>query len=87
MDPKYEIGQQVKFVPISGSDMDIDRWLGKLAGRTGTVVRYYCINQDEMPDRNKMYVYPDVYSYDIRLDEDGEIMRGIPEPALESVKE
>ena len=36
-----------------------------------------------MPDRIKMFVYPDyVYSYDIRL-EDESVLRGIPEIALE----
>jgi hypothetical protein len=36
-----------------------------------------------MPYLSKMFVYPDVYSYDVRLDEDGDIVRGIPEMALE----
>ena len=60
----------------------LDRLLGDLADKTGVVAKYYCIGREEMPDRVKMFVYPDyVYSYDIRLD-DGNILRGIPEPAL-----
>jgi hypothetical protein len=58
--------------------------LGALAGKKGVVEKYYCIGREEMPDRIKMFVYPDyVYSYDIRLDS-GEILRGIPEIALEA---
>ncbi len=52
--------------------------------KTGTVVKSYCIMRDEMPDLSKMFVYPDVYSYDVRLGKDGDIVRGIPEIALET---
>jgi hypothetical protein len=83
MDQKYEMGQRVKFVTISGSDPAIDRQINTLAGKSGTIVRSYCITRDEMPDRIKSFVYPDfVYSYDIQL-EGGEIVRGIPEAALD----
>jgi hypothetical protein len=51
--------------------------------KTGTVVKSYCITRDEMPGLSKMFVYLDVYSYDVRLDKDGDIVRGIPEIALE----
>jgi hypothetical protein len=80
---KYEVGQRVKFVTIQGSDPAIDRQINALSGRTGTIVRSYCITRDEMPDRIKSFIYPDfVYSYDIQL-EGGETVRGIPEVALE----
>jgi hypothetical protein len=83
MDQKYEIGQRVKVITIKGSDPAIDREINALAGKTGKIVRSYCITRDEMPDRIKSFVYPDfVYSYDIQLD-DGEIVRGMPEAALE----
>lgn len=52
--------------------------------KTGTVVKFYCITKDEMPDLSKMFVYLDVYSYDIRLDKDGDMVRGIPEVGLEA---
>ena len=82
-DPKYSIGQNIKIVTVHGHDPEVDRILGALAGKKGAVEKCYCIGREEMPDRIKMFVYPDyVYSYDIRLD-DGSILRGIPEIALE----
>jgi hypothetical protein len=84
-DPQFKNGQRVKVIPISGLDPEMDRLLGSLAGLEGVVEGYFCIGQDEMPDRIKMFVYPDfVYSYNIRL-EDGDILRGIPEAAIAAV--
>jgi hypothetical protein len=81
-DPLFNIGQRVKTITLSGYDPEMDSIIGGMAGRQGTVEKYYCIGRDEMPDRIKMFAYPEyVYSYDIRLD-DGEILRGIPEVAL-----
>jgi hypothetical protein len=81
-DPKFSPGQAVKIIPVAGYDPEVDRMLGALVGKKGVVEKYYCIGREEMPDRIKMFIYPDyVYSYDIRLD-NGEILRGIPEIAL-----
>ena len=83
-DPEFSVKQKVKIIPVSGSDPEVDRILGALAGKKGVVEKYYCIGREEMPDRIKMFAYPEyVYSYDIRLD-DGDILRGIPEAALEA---
>ena len=82
-DSKYSIGQRVKVVTVSGHDPEMDRLLGALAEKRGEGVKSYCIGRDEMPDRIKMVIYPDyVYSYDIRQD-NGDILRGLPEVALE----
>jgi hypothetical protein len=82
-DPKYSIGQKVKIIPVHGHDPEIDRMLGALADKKGVVEKYYCIGREEMPDRIKMFIYPEyVYSYNVRL-EDGSVLRGIPEIALE----
>lgn len=82
-DPKFSTNQRVKIIPVSGHDPEVDRLLGALADKRGLVEKYYCIGREEMPDRVKSFVYPDyVYSYDIRLD-DGSVLRGIPEVALE----
>jgi hypothetical protein len=86
MEQKYAAGQRVKFVAIAGSDPTMDRQINALAGQIGTIVKSYCVTRDEMPDLIKMFVYSDVYSYDIRLD-GGDIIRGIPEPALEAIKQ
>jgi hypothetical protein len=83
MEQKYSVGQRVKLVTIKGSDPAIDRQINSLAGKTGTIVNSYCVTEGEMPDLTKMFIYTDVYSYDIQLDSNGEIERGIPQPALE----
>jgi hypothetical protein len=80
---KYSEGQKVKILPLVGTDGRADRQVGRHVGQSGTVVRAYVITRDEMPDLSKMFVYPDVYCYDVRLDRDGTILRGIPEIALE----
>jgi hypothetical protein len=82
-DPEFQIGQKIKMIPVSGHDPEVDRMLSALAGKKGVVEKYYCIGRDEMPDRIKMFAYPEfVYSYDIQFD-DGSILRGIPEIALQ----
>ena len=81
-DPRFKTGQNVKLVKVSGHDPEIDRLLNTLAGKKGVVESYFCIGRDEMPDRVKMFAYPEfVYSYNLRLD-NGDILRGIPEIAL-----
>jgi len=80
---KYNEDQKVKIIDLVGTDGYADRQIRQHVDKTGTVVKSYCITRDEMPDLSKMFVYPDVYSYDVRLDKDGDIVRGIPEIALE----
>jgi hypothetical protein len=83
LEQKFSVGQRVRVIAVAGNDPEVDRILGALADKEGTVEKYYCIGRDEMPDRIKSFVYPDyVYSYDIRLD-NGDVLRGIPEIALE----
>lgn len=76
-------GQKVQITPLVGTDGYADLQIRQDVNETGTVVKFYCITKDEMPDLSKMFVYSDVYSYDVRLDKDGDIVRGIPEMALE----
>ena len=85
MEQLYREGQRVKFVKIKGSDPGMDRLINAQAGKTGTIVKSYCVSKDEMPDLIKSVVYIDVYSYDIRLD-NGDIERGIPQPALKPIE-
>ncbi len=82
MEQIFREGQHVKCVKIKGSDPTMDRQINALAGKTGTIIRSYCVTRDEMPDLIKSFVYTDVYSYDIQLDS-GDIERGIPQIALE----
>jgi hypothetical protein len=81
---RFTEGQKVKIIPLVGTDGYADLQIRQHVNKTGTVVKSYCITKDEMPDLSKMFVYPDVYSYDVRLDKDGDIVRGIPEMALEA---
>jgi hypothetical protein len=81
MEQWYKDGHRVEFVKIKGSDPTMDRLINALAGKTGTIVKSYCVSRDEMPDLIKSIVYTDVYSYDVQVD-NGEIERGIPQPAL-----
>ena len=80
--PRFHEGDAVKIVPLAGSDAAADRRIADCAGMTGTVEKSWCLTRDEMPDLVKMVVYPDVWCCDVRLD-DGEMVRGIPEAALE----
>jgi hypothetical protein len=86
LEQKFNVGQRVKVIAVAGHYPEVDRILGALVDKEGVVEKYYCIGRDEMPDRIKSFVYPDyVYSYDIRLD-DGNVLRGIPEVALDNTE-
>lgn len=81
--PRFSEGQTIKILPLTGSDASADRRLAPYAGKTGRILSYWCLTRDEMPELSKSFVYPDIYCYDIQLDEDGGTVRGVPEPALE----
>jgi len=80
--PVYTAGSRVKVLPLAGIDAAADRRLAPYVSLTGTVEKSWCLTRDEMPDLIKMVDYPDVWCCDVRLD-DGEIVRGVPEAALE----
>ncbi|OGO24482.1 MAG: hypothetical protein A2144_01855 [Chloroflexi bacterium RBG_16_50_9] len=79
----YSVGQKVKIVPLVDSNGRADPQIQRYVNSIGTVVKSYCVTRDEMPDLSKMFIYPDVYCCDVRLDESGTILPGIPEAALE----
>ena len=78
----YTEGQKVRIVALIDSHGRPDPQIQKHVNRIGTVIKSYCVTKDEMPELSKMFVYPDVYCCDVRLD-DGSILPGIPEAALE----
>ena len=82
-DSSFTQGQHVNIIPLAGIDAAADRRISAYAGMTGTVEKSWCLARDEMPDLVKMVVYPDVWCCDVRLDGTGEVVRGIPEAALE----
>ena len=77
MELRFDIGQRVKIVTLIDGygrpDPRVTEWVGK----TGEVVNYYYISGNEIWE--KTLKIKDVYSYDISLDDGGDIVRGIPE--------
>jgi hypothetical protein len=81
MPARYIVGQKVKVVALIDSHGKPDPQIQRHVSEVGTVVKSYCIFKEEMIE--KTMDIGDVYCCDIRLDEDGTILRGIPEVALE----
>jgi hypothetical protein len=81
MNPLYTPGQKVKIMTLIDGfgrpDPRVKEWVGK----TGEVVKSYYVSGDEVWEKTLKLL--DTYCYDIRLDRNGEIVRGIPEVALE----
>lgn len=82
MDPKYNVGQKVKIIMLINGygrpDPRMTEWVGKI----GEVVNFYYVSAVEVWE--KTLNPPDIYCYNIRLDEGGDIVRGIPEVGLEA---
>ena len=81
MTAKYNVGQKVKIVTLIDGFGRTDPLIQQHVNETGTVVKSYCISKDEIWE--KMLKLEDVDCYDVRLDNDGTILPGIPEVALE----
>ncbi len=79
--PLYSPGQLVTINRLYSSEDWVERELESFTGRVGIVVKTWCRTKDEMPELSKSFVYPDVWCYDIRLD-DGTVLPGVPEAAL-----
>ena len=83
MNPKHIEGQKVKIIPLIDGfgrpDPRVREWVGK----TGVVVKSYYVSGDEVWE--KTLKMEGTYCYDIRLDGDGDTVRGIPEVALEAL--
>jgi hypothetical protein len=82
MDARFTEGQKVKIITLIDGFGRRDPRVTEYVGKTGTVVKSYYVSQDEVWE--KVLKLVDVYCYDIRLDGDGTVVRGIPEVALES---
>lgn len=81
MEPKYKEGQRVKILELIDGFGRRDPRLQAYTGSTGEVVGYYYLSEDEMWEKTLKLV--GVYCYNVRLEGDGDIVRGIPEVALE----
>ena len=81
MTAKYVEGQKVRIVALIDGFGRPDPLIQQYVNKTGTVVKSYCISKDEIWE--KMLKLDNVDCYDVRLDNDGIILPGIPEIALE----
>jgi len=81
MNPKYTEGQQVKIITLIDGFGRKDPRVTEYVGKTGEVVKFYYVSGDEVWEKTLKFL--DVYCYDVRLDGGGDIIRGIPEVALE----
>ncbi len=80
---RYAEGQKVRIVSLIDSCGRPNPQIQQYVNEIGTVVKSYCVTRDEFPDLSKMFIFPDVYCYDIRLDDSDVILPGIPEIAVE----
>ena len=81
MNPQYSEGQKVRIINLIDGFGRSDPRVSEYIGKTGEVTKYYYVSGDEVWE--KTLKLEDTYCYDIRLDGDGAIVRGIPEIALE----
>ena len=81
LNARYTAGQKVKIITLIDGfgrpDPRVKEWVGK----TGEVVTSYYVSGDEVWE--KTLKLEDVFCYDIRLDGDGDVARGIPEVGIE----
>ncbi len=82
MTPQYAEGQRVKIIPLIGGFGRKDPRVKEFVGKTGVVVKSYCVSRDEVWEKTLKLI--DVYCYDVRLDGNGDMVRGIPEVGLEA---
>jgi hypothetical protein len=81
MNPRFYQGQKVRIIKLIDGFGRPDPRVKEYIGRTGEVIRSYLVSGDEVWE--KTLKFEDVYCYDIRLEGDGDIARGIPEVGLE----
>ena len=81
MEARYTGGQKVKIIKLIDGFGRPDPRLQTYVDKTGTVIKLYYISEDEMWE--KTLKLEGVYCYDVRLDGDDTVVRGIPEVALE----
>lgn len=78
----FILGQKVKIITLIDGFGRPDPRVREFVGKTGRVVKAYYVSQDEIWEKTLKLL--DVYCYDVRLDGDGTVARGIPEVAMEA---
>jgi len=81
MNPGYSEGDKVEIINLIDGYGRPDPRVKDYIGKTGEIVNLYYVSGDEVWE--KTLKLEDVYCYDVRLDGEGDIVRGIPEVALE----
>ena len=81
MERKYSVGQRVKIVTLIDGYGRPDPRMTKWVGKSGEVINFFYVSAVE--NWEKTLNPPDIYCYDVRLDDGGDIVRGIPEVGLE----
>ena len=83
LDPKFSLGQKVKIITLIDGFGRPDPSVDDYVGRMGEIVKSYYVSPDEMWE--KVLKLEAVYCYDVHLDGEGEMVRGIPEFGLEAI--
>ena len=83
LEPKYSSGQKVKIITLIDGFGRPDPRVKEYVGRAGEIVKSYYVSRDDVWE--KVLKLEDVYCYDVRLDGEGEMARGIPEFGLEAI--
>ena len=83
MEPKFSEGRRVRIIELIDGFGRKDPRVAEWVGRTGEVVKCYYASFSEVWEKTLKPL--DAYCCDVRLDEGGDIARGIPEVGLEAV--
>lgn len=80
MEPGFKAGQRVKIITLIDGFGRKEPRMQAWVDRTGEVVAGYYASFNEVWEKTLRPM--DTYCYDVRLDGDGETVRGIPEAGL-----
>jgi hypothetical protein len=84
MEQKYFAGQRVKIITLIDGYGRPDPRMTEWVGKSGEVINFFYVSAVE--NWEKTLNPPDIFCYDVRLDDGGDIVRGIPEVGLEPEK-
>jgi hypothetical protein len=82
-EPKYTTGKRVKIIKLIDGFGRPDPRVEEFVGKTGEVVKAYHVSGDEVWE--KTLKFEDTFCYDVKLDGEDNIARGIPEYGLELI--
>ena len=83
MKAKYQCGQKVKLIAFEDANGRTDFIIEKYVNKGGTVIDAYYVSIYELPGVEYKFSIGDIYCYNVLMHENGELLEGIPETALE----